>query len=371
MSEELALAMREARALFRKKWAERIQQNNYDFEVAFFDARVKRRHQTLWEHLTDAVNSGNFEQYLGLLEEEGRLQARASTRLEALLTQLCTMMNLLWEVASSTSSVRTNPALLRPLTERLNVLRTRATDAILRGYNAENRLIQDEQAAESSEMRRLRLEQTSLKDLVKAVQAFRITRFHEGSHILQPGSYNTDLYFIMSGKIRIYEILPDGRSITLSILGVNDVFAQSNNHNSYFHDVYADAMQDSIVANIRESSLERLMEDAPLLATRIIYSFSQQLSQSQVLIEGLLGRDISLRLVNILLKLASEFGVARPDGSVSIELELTHQELADMIGSNRVTITRKLLELQKKKLIDVQKHTISILDLQTLEEMVA
>jgi CRP/FNR family transcriptional regulator, cyclic AMP receptor protein len=174
----------------------------------------------------------------------------------------------------------------------------------------------------------------------------------------------------MMGRVRLYEILPDGRAITLSILGVNDVFAQSNNQNNYFHDIYAECMKESIVASIQESALEMLMEQSPLLGSRIIYSFSQQLSQSQVLIEGLLGRDVSLRLINILLKLALEFGTAEGN-RVTIDLGLTHQELADMIGSNRVTVTRKLLELQKKKLIDVQNRTISLLDKKALEELVA
>lgn len=371
MSEELARALTEAKAVFRKKWSERIEQSGYGFEVAKFDPEVRRRHMALWDQLLKALRTSQDNEYLQYLEREGRLQARASTRIEAVITQLSSMMNIIWEVISCTPSIETNPALLKPLTEKMNLLRSRAESSILNGFIDESRIIQEELAAESIEVRRLRLERTSLQDLIKSVYAFKLMRYHQGHMIFQPEDNRSVLYFVMSGRVRLYEILPDGRSITLSILGVNDVFAQSSNHNNYFHDVYAEAMRDSIVAAIQESALESLMEQSPLLASRIIYSFSQQLSQSQILIEGLLGRDVSLRLVNILLKLATEFGVQNNEGNIVIELGLTHQELADMIGSNRVTVTRKLIELQKKNLIRIENRNILLVDKSALEAMSA
>jgi CRP/FNR family transcriptional regulator, cyclic AMP receptor protein len=371
MTEELAKALMEAKATFRKKWAELSEQRGYGFEVAKFDAETRRRHAALWEQLVRALKIGRYDDYLVLLEKEGRVQARSSTRIEAVVSQMSAMMNMMWDVISSTPTVEAQPILLKPITERLNNLRSRAESSILNGYLDENRLIQEELAAESAESRRLRLERSSLSDLIKSVHAFKLRRYQDGQKIFQPGDNRAILYFVMVGRVRLYEILPDGRAITLSILGVNDVFAQSNNHNSYFHDIYAECMGESIVAAIQESALEMLMEQSPMLGSRIIYSFSQQLSQSQILIEGLLGRDVSLRLINILLKLATEFGTAAVGNKVTIDLGLTHQELADMIGSNRVTVTRKLLELQKKKLIDVQNRTISLLDKKALEELVA
>jgi CRP/FNR family transcriptional regulator len=370
VTEELARALAEAKPAFRKKWSELSELRGYGFEVAKFDSEVRRRHMNLWEQLLRALKSGRYDDYLALLEKEGRMQARASTRIEAVVGQMSTMMNMMWDVVSTTQVVDNNPSLLKPITERFNNLRARAEGSILGGFLDESRVIQEELAAESVESRRLRLERSSLQDLIKSVHAFRLTRYQESQKIFQPGDNRSILYFVMMGRVRLYEILPDGRAITLSILSVNDVFAQSNNQNNYFHDVYAEAMKDSIVACIQESALDMLMEQSPLLASRIIYSFSQQLSQSQILIEGLLGRDVSLRLVNILLKLATEFGVQSANG-ITIELGLTHQELADMIGSNRVTVTRKLLELQKKKLINVQNRTIELLDKRALEELVA
>lgn len=371
MSQEFAHALTEAKGVFRAKWAEMIEQRGFGFDVAKIDGEVRRRHMGLWENLLKALRTDRDEEYLQALNKEGRLQARASSRLEAVINQTSELMNLMWSILSATPAVEANPALLKPLTQKINRLRLRAENAIMSGYVDEQRQMQAEMAAESAEARRLRLEQTSLPELIKSISSFKLTRYKQGQTIFQPGDQRSALYFLMTGRVRIYELLPDGRAITLSILSINDAFAQFTKQSGYFRDIYAESMKDSIVACIQESSLEALMEDSPMLASRIMYSFSQQLSQSQALIQGLLGRDASLRLANILLKLATEFGISHPCGSVAIDLGLTHQELADMIGSNRVTVTRKLLELQDRKLISIEKHTITLTNRKALEQLVA
>jgi CRP/FNR family transcriptional regulator len=348
-----------------------IEERGYTVEVAQFDVTVRNRHAAIWTQFLRGLETDQFEPYLSLIENEGRLQARASSRIESLLSQLSAIMNLMWDVISATPAIKAKPALLLPLTRTVNKIRLQAENAMLKGYLEESNLIEQERAAESAQMRRLRLERTNLQELIKSVRSFRLVRYVQGQLIYQPGDSRSSIYFIMAGRVRLYEILPDARAITLSILGKHDVFAQSTNRGNYFHDVYAESMQDSLVACIQEDALANLMEEAPLLGSRIINSFSQQLSQSQVLIEGLIGRDVGMRLVSILLKLAEEFGVSRPGGAINIELGLTHQELADMIGSNRVTVTRKLAQLQEKKLIKVEKGVVSIVNKQVLEELVA
>ena len=62
-------------------------------------------------------------------------------------------------------------------------------------------------------------------------------------------------------------------------------------------------------------------------------------------------RDTAVRLATTLLALSARFGSPTADGMTAIALPLTHQSLANMIGSNRVTVTRKLLELQEKGLV--------------------
>ncbi len=350
-----------------------VEQHQYDLEVAQFDQLTRQRHLALWEHLLTALISEQPADYLNMLNKEGRLQARAYSRVETLVTQLCLIMNLVWDLVSKADVFQSEPAGLLEFTRQLNKLRGEAEAMIIAGFQDEQRLISLELDHESLATRRLRMEQTSLLALIKSLPAFRLTHYPSNRLIFQPGDNRSMLYFILSGQIRLYELLPDGRCVSLSMLGKNDVFSQSNSRETYFHDVYAETLGASTVASIEAGALERLMQDNPLLAERMVHSLSGQLFQSQSLIKGLVGRDVSVRLANTLLKLAQEFGVAEPEGQncISIKLELTHQYLADMIASNRVTVTRKLAELQQKKLIKVVKGSFMVIDKPGLELLVA
>jgi CRP/FNR family transcriptional regulator len=84
------------------------------------------------------------------------------------------------------------------------------------------------------------------------------------------------------------------------------------------------------------------------------------LTESQVLIEDLLNNSVNLRLYRTLLELSRQFG--RAEGTASlIDYPLTHQRLADMIGSNRVTVTRKLHELQALGIVETRKNATIVL----------
>jgi CRP/FNR family transcriptional regulator len=93
--------------------------------------------------------------------------------------------------------------------------------------------------------------------------------------------------------------------------------------------------------------LAGLISESPDLAVAVVHGMNRRLTELQTLVEHLLLRDTAVRLVTSLYTLAKGFGRPTADGMVAITLPLTHQTLANMIGSNRVTVTRKLIELQR------------------------
>ncbi|MEI7553949.1 Crp/Fnr family transcriptional regulator [Candidatus Chlorohelix sp.] len=368
MPEDLLRAICQTHPLVYQKWVIAFKRNLGD---SLNDSATTNRHNEICKELLIAFRTGDDEAFLRLITLEGRVLARAGIALPALLQSLSEFFNLSWEILSATPIFERRPSLLLPLTERLNSLRSRAQTILLDSFTDEEHAIQRERTAEYERTLRHKLESMTVEELIRSIPSFRVVKHRKGHLVLEPGDYQPGLFFVLNGSVRIYEILQDGRAISLSILGKGDVFARTQTANTYFRDVYAEAMQDSVVAFIKEKSLENLMETSPLLASCVISSFSNQLSQSQSLIEGILGRSVALRLGRLLLKLADGFGVEQETGNITINLNLTHQELADMLGSNRVTVTRKLLELQKMSLISIDNHTISILDRCGLEKLAA
>ena len=171
--------------------------------------------------------------------------------------------------------------------------------------------------------------------------------FTRGQTIFNPGEGEGMVYIVRSGCVRLYKVLPDRRSINLGLLGPNTVFTQEDTVEGIASGAIAEALVDSVVAIVATDSLGAIIVEAPELAAAMVTGMSRRLTELQTLVEHLLVRDTAVRLATTLIALAQRFGRPTADGMTAISLPLTHQSLAGMIGSNRVTVTRKLLELQE------------------------
>ncbi len=170
--------------------------------------------------------------------------------------------------------------------------------------------------------------------------------FRRGQEIFTPGRGQGLVYIVRSGCVRLYKVLPDGRSVNLGLLGPSTVFTQEDSNDGIASGTAAEALVDSTVSVVETDALASTIAGSPELAAAIVSGMSRRLTELQTLVEHLLVRDTTVRLATTLLTLAERFGRPMADGMVAIALPLTHQGLAGMIGSNRVTVTRKLLELQ-------------------------
>ena len=173
----------------------------------------------------------------------------------------------------------------------------------------------------------------------------------KGGLIFGPGQGQGLVHIVRSGCVRIYKTLPDGRSINLGLLGPNTIFTQEDAYDGLATGTTAEALVESTVSVVEASGLATLIAESPELASSMVRGMTRRLTELQMLAEQLLVRDTSVRLATTLLTLAKGFGRPTADGMTAITLPLTHQGLANMIGSNRVTVTRKLVELQDKGLV--------------------
>ncbi len=173
----------------------------------------------------------------------------------------------------------------------------------------------------------------------------------KGQEIFGPGRGIGLIYIVRSGCIRLFKTLPDGRSLNLGLLGPNTVFAQEDPYDGLSTGSSAEALVDSTVSIVEADDLAAVISESPELASAMVNGMTRRLTELHTLAEHLLVRDTSVRLAATLLTLVKGFGRPTADGMTAITLPLTHQSLANMIGSNRVTVTRKLTELQERGVV--------------------
>jgi CRP/FNR family transcriptional regulator, global nitrogen regulator len=190
-------------------------------------------------------------------------------------------------------------------------------------------------------------------------------RFAPKDTIFTPGDPDDQLYFLLSGVVRLYKVYGDYKEATTALLKDSGVFGKLNLVEGRWQDVFAEAVTEARVAGIQKASLERVIKSNPEFALRLFSSLSERLRQSDEVIESLLHREVSIRLATLLSNLAERF--AANDGTL-MDVRLTHQDLANMIASTREAVSKVMSELQRDGVIETRNRRIAILDRGTLSK---
>jgi CRP/FNR family transcriptional regulator len=186
-------------------------------------------------------------------------------------------------------------------------------------------------------------------------------RFAPKDTIFTPGDPDDQLYFLLSGAVRLYKIYGDYKEATTALLKDSGVFGKLSLVEGRWQDVFAEAVTETRVASIQKASLERVIKSDSAFALRLFSSLSERLRQSDEVIESLLHREVSTRLATLLVNLGERFGEDDRAG-VLIDVRLTHQDLANMIASTREAVSKVMSELQRDGVIEIRSRRIAILD---------
>jgi CRP-like cAMP-binding protein len=126
---------------------------------------------------------------------------------------------------------------------------------------------------------------------------------------------------------------------------------------------YAEAITECRVTKVPKVFVERAVRQEPRVAFKIMTLLELRLVQYEELIKCLLPRETEVRLANLLPILARKFGERVDDGgSVTIDLRLTHQDLAAMVASTRESVTKVLNDMRNRGVVEIEAGRITIKD---------
>ena len=199
----------------------------------------------------------------------------------------------------------------------------------------------------------------SLEDFEKAGIRVAERRFGTKDTIFAPGDPDDQLYFVLSGTVRLYKIYGDYKEATTALLKDGGVFGELSLQEGSWQTVFAHALTDVRVAVVRKPVLVEVVKRDPEFAMKLFFSFSERLKQSEEVIGSLLDREVSARLTTLLQNLADRFGETSGSGTV-LDVRLTHQDLANMIFSTREAVSKVMSEFQRDGLIEVRNRKIAL-----------
>lgn len=189
-----------------------------------------------------------------------------------------------------------------------------------------------------------------LKELDQIVSE---TDFHfptKQTVIQTPGTESSGLSFVIEGKLRLYKTSSAGKQYTVGILSPGSMFGESDSFSMGTHGNYIEVIEDACICSIQKQPFENLLIRFPELTLRILKELSTRLKERDEMLEKLALKDLRGKVLFILAKLSNKFGMDN-DGYQKIDLPLTHQELANMIGASREAVSLVLQELSNEGII--------------------
>ncbi len=188
-----------------------------------------------------------------------------------------------------------------------------------------------------------------------------VETYDRGKTIFFPGDPAERVYFLVKGAVKLSRVYEAGEEITVALLRENSVFGvlsliTGHRSDRFYHAVAFTSVE---LLSVPIEQVEKALKEDPELPMVLLRGLSSRILQTEMMIETLAHRDMGSRLVSFLLILCRDFGVPGTNG-ITVDLKLSHQAIAEAIGSTRVTVTRLLGELRDQNMIYIHKKRITV-----------
>lgn len=196
-------------------------------------------------------------------------------------------------------------------------------------------------------------------------------RYEHGAVLSDPDARPERTFYCRSGTIKVTKLLASGREILITILQTGSLWSDRAVLNGYWREVFIEAMEPSDIFAIENAAFETYLRTRPERLTSFMQRISEQVSDALTLLDDFRGRDVASRLARVLVKFSQQYGV-QTDSGVRIDLPVTHQDLANMIGTARETVSRNMARFRQKGYVrDASTgQPLELLDLGSLEALI-
>lgn len=180
--------------------------------------------------------------------------------------------------------------------------------------------------------------------------------------ILEPEDHDK-VFILKSGRVEIYQLTLDGKKIIIDTLGPGNVFGDLGVEGE--SENFAEATVDSFVCVMNKEEFFEMVSANQQIANVLVRELFSKITESEKQVAALASDNLATKIKNLLLRLAKKHG-EKVGEKVVISTKFTHEELADMIGISRTTMTKMLNKLERQGVIKRQGKIISF-DSQELE----
>lgn len=200
-------------------------------------------------------------------------------------------------------------------------------------------------------------------------QHSHLKKYPKNSLIHSPGDKIKVVGYVVSGRVKVYNLAASGKEIIYRFCTPHSFFGIAEIFGGEERAVFVEAVEDTEVLCINKKYFEELLRRNANLALVVMTILGSRIRQAHKAIRDFVAADVRSRLAQLLIKLAQMGGSLDPNGVVTISDKFTHQEMANMIGAIRQTVTEIINDFKRQGYIRYEAGKIAILDRQGLVDL--
>jgi len=180
---------------------------------------------------------------------------------------------------------------------------------------------------------------------------------------------NDYIYLLGSGRVKLLRGAPSGREVTLGMINPNEFFGEAHLFEANIpYGCTAEVMEDAIAFAFRRTDLATALAASPDALREMMVLQGERRSYTEHRLAEYVFYDVPARLAHLLARLSQTHGRNTKEG-ILIRVKLTHQELANLVGSTRETTTLILNEFRRRGLLEFSGRKIVVADAEALQQL--
>jgi len=210
------------------------------------------------------------------------------------------------------------------------------------------------------------LEESELADLLEATTTKRLAArevlFHKGD----PGN---QLYGVLSGRLKVLATSAEGKEVVFALSGPGDVIGEIALMDSNPRSATVVALENSELLTLHRRDFLPFLERHPKAAIRMASVLARRVRDLSQNTEDAQFMPLPSRMAKKVLRLADVYGKPLAQGGTSIDIRLSQQDLADLVGTTRESVNKQLRHWEEQGYVELKRAHINVLERDALEDI--
>jgi CRP/FNR family cyclic AMP-dependent transcriptional regulator len=207
------------------------------------------------------------------------------------------------------------------------------------------------------------------RELDRLLEVTTTRRLRAKEALFHKGDPGNQLYGVLSGRLKVLSTSADGREVVFGLSGVGDVIGEVALIDLNDRSATVIALEASELLTLHRRDLLPFLERYPKVAIHIASVMARRVRDLSLHTEEAQFMPLASRLAKKVLRLSSVYGKEIEGGAVAIEIRLSQQDLADLVGTTRESVNKQLRSWEDQGVVELKRARITVRDPKALEDI--